>query len=186
MAHKSLSLKLKARGDKVKINFEKTELKASTSIGDFTQHIQKDLRSRFLRNSEHRHSVDFSNLLNNANEETKPAVHPNYENAEMKMVDYKNDEITEQDFNFVYKKPRNLNTEDENGQEFSLLDSSFVNKSHEFDKKVDIVYTIGCFDLFHQGHVQLIKRMRELGRKIIVGVHDSKRYNPKIYSKLIL
>lgn len=39
---------------------------------------------------------------------------------------------------------------------------------------VDKVYTIGCFDLFHEGHRILFQRMRQLGREIIVGVHDSR------------
>lgn len=39
---------------------------------------------------------------------------------------------------------------------------------------VDKVYTIGCFDLFHEGHRILFQRMRELGRTLIVGVHDSR------------
>ena len=46
----------------------------------------------------------------------------------------------------------------------------------ENDSRVDKVYTIGCFDLFHFGHVRLIERMREIGKKVIIGVHDSRRY----------
>ena len=42
------------------------------------------------------------------------------------------------------------------------------------DNRVDKVYTVGCFDLFHQGHVVLLQRMRQFGRKVIVGVHDSR------------
>ncbi|KAL5020983.1 hypothetical protein ScPMuIL_000138 [Solemya velum] len=40
--------------------------------------------------------------------------------------------------------------------------------------RVDKVYTIGCFDLFHKGHIRLLQRMREFGKQIIVGVHDSR------------
>jgi len=40
--------------------------------------------------------------------------------------------------------------------------------------RVDKIYTIGCFDLFHKGHVRLIQRMRTMGKKVIVGVHDSR------------
>lgn len=43
------------------------------------------------------------------------------------------------------------------------------------DNRVDKVYTIGCFDLFHYGHVRLIERMRTIGKKVIIGVHDSRR-----------
>lgn len=45
-------------------------------------------------------------------------------------------------------------------------------KTH--DDRVDRVYTVGCFDLFHQGHVRLLRRMRKLGKEVIVGVHDSR------------
>lgn len=41
----------------------------------------------------------------------------------------------------------------------------------------DKVYTIGCFDLLHEGHIKLFERMRKLGKQLIIGVHDSKRYN---------
>ena len=31
---------------------------------------------------------------------------------------------------------------------------------------VDRVYTVGCFDLFHNGHIRLLQRMRSLGRQV--------------------
>ncbi|KNC52435.1 uncharacterized protein AMSG_08414 [Thecamonas trahens ATCC 50062] len=33
-------------------------------------------------------------------------------------------------------------------------------------------YTVGCFDLFHDGHIRLLTRMREHAARIVVGVHD--------------
>jgi cytidyltransferase-like protein len=42
------------------------------------------------------------------------------------------------------------------------------------DGRADKVYTVGCFDLFHDGHRILLQRMRQLGREVIVGVHDSR------------
>ena len=33
-------------------------------------------------------------------------------------------------------------------------------------KRVDKVYTVGCFDLFHDGHVQLFQRLRNLGKQV--------------------
>lgn len=34
------------------------------------------------------------------------------------------------------------------------------------------IYTIGCFDFFHQGHINLFKNMRLYGKKLYVGIHD--------------
>lgn len=34
-----------------------------------------------------------------------------------------------------------------------------------------IVYTIGCFDLLHVGHIRFLKKSKELGSFLIVGVH---------------
>ena len=34
------------------------------------------------------------------------------------------------------------------------------------------IYTVGCFDFFHQGHINLLESMRNYGQKIIVGIHD--------------
>lgn len=42
------------------------------------------------------------------------------------------------------------------------------------ENKVDKIYTIGCFDLFHYGHKKLLENMRKLGKQVIVGVHDSR------------
>ncbi|CAL1537775.1 unnamed protein product [Lymnaea stagnalis] len=42
------------------------------------------------------------------------------------------------------------------------------------DARAERVYTVGCFDLFHHGHVRLLKEMRSFGKKVIVGVHDSR------------
>ncbi|MCH2207195.1 MAG: adenylyltransferase/cytidyltransferase family protein [Lentisphaerales bacterium] len=36
------------------------------------------------------------------------------------------------------------------------------------------VYVIGVFDLFHRGHVELLKRSKALGEKLIVAVNGDK------------
>lgn len=173
MAHKSLSLKLKARKElKANKSFAKYDLKGSASVENFIQ------------------------LMNTG--DLKQTEHPNFENVQMKMVDLRSNDHEQETSNFTYKRPRaNLYLEDQTGNDQdSLLSlsaspsttSTSDNESQSaFDKnakftlfindpnRVDKVYTIGCFDLFHHGHVELIKRMRQLGKKVIVGVHDSRR-----------
>ncbi|XP_060570081.1 uncharacterized protein LOC132728455 [Ruditapes philippinarum] len=46
--------------------------------------------------------------------------------------------------------------------------------SWKIRQKVDKIYTVGCFDLFHEGHIILMERLKELGSQVIVGVHDSR------------
>lgn len=46
----------------------------------------------------------------------------------------------------------------------------------ESDERVDKVYTVGCFDLFHRGHVNLLKNMRKLGKEVCVYVTEA--YKP--------
>ena len=153
MAHKSLAVKLRARIE-LKNKSKKMSKKNSTSA---------------------------ENLLEMINESNQ-TVHPDFENAEMKMVDITNNNITEQNVMYHYQKRKhfhsdiNLKAELENSEK--KYSNEKIQKQQQIvkitDNRVDKVYTIGCFDLFHHGHVQLINRMRELGKKVIVGVHDSR------------
>lgn len=38
------------------------------------------------------------------------------------------------------------------------------------------VYTIGCFDLFHRGHMNILTSLREFGNFIVCGIHDDQSY----------
>jgi cytidyltransferase-like protein len=38
------------------------------------------------------------------------------------------------------------------------------------------VYTIGCFDLFHRGHENVLNSLREFGYFIVAGIHDDESY----------
>jgi cytidyltransferase-like protein len=38
------------------------------------------------------------------------------------------------------------------------------------------VYTIGCFDLFHRGHQNVLMSLREFGAYIVAGIHDDESY----------
>ena len=35
-----------------------------------------------------------------------------------------------------------------------------------------IVFTNGCFDILHSGHLDLLKKAKELGTKLIVGINS--------------
>ena len=61
-----------------------------------------------------------------------------------------------------------------------------------FDTRVDRVYTVGCFDLFHTGHITLLQRMKALGKQvssICIGFIDLPLYiflPPRIYNSSTL
>lgn len=151
MAHKSLMLKLEARKAK---NAQKPELQRQRSAStDFNKLIE------FLNDD----TIDELNCSDRS-DKSDTSENTSYENVEMKTVDYdENDQIIENTTNFSYKRPKT---------NFSRSNSVI---SLELDTRVDKIYTVGCFDLFHHGHVKLIQRMREFGKKVIIGVHDSRR-----------
>ena len=151
MAHKSLSLKLEARTSKQPSH--QTKRKLSESSANLLKLI---------------YSEEASDL--NVKEEEA-----NFVKTEMKIVNYENNEIKDQNFNLEYKKVRN-NTRTSSLLVGDDLDVTATKGLAYVDNRVDKVYTVGCFDLFHHGHVKLIERMREIGKKVIVGVHDSRRY----------
>ena len=45
-------------------------------------------------------------------------------------------------------------------------ESSSESRKDEGSQKVDKVYTVGCFDLFHRGHEKLLKNMKSMGREV--------------------
>ena len=51
--------------------------------------------------------------------------------------------------------------------------SSNISLEFEFcnvDRKYNTMYTTGCFDIFHYGHLNIIKRTKEMCNYLIVGV----------------
>ena len=147
MAHKSLDLKLQARNAKRPIQLSRQSMSTST---DNLLHLLYQEQQNVNGLDDSSNKSDFENS--------------NYESAEMKMVDFEDDQIKDQNSNFSYKRPKN-----------GLMRSSSALSIEKADTRVDKVYTVGCFDLFHHGHIKLIERMREIGKKVIVGVHDSRR-----------
>lgn len=53
-----------------------------------------------------------------------------------------------------------------------------MHSNHKFDK----VFTVGCFDFCHEGHITLLNKLRKIGKKVIVGIHDD--YSIRILKKL--
>ena len=75
---------------------------------------------------------------------------------------------------------------DENIETFKVDRNSLLITRKDVDKHCDvtlkmirmdlyeIVYTIGCFDRLHTGHRILIETMKMYGKRVVVGIHDSK------------
>jgi len=49
---------------------------------------------------------------------------------------------------------------------------NIVNELKKKEKK--IVFTNGCFDILHAGHIKLLKKAKELGDVLIVGINKDK------------
>jgi len=60
--------------------------------------------------------------------------------------------------------------------------------------KYTTIYTIGCFDQFHEGHITILNKMKSMCDNLIVGIHDDhsletlKKLDPKdhdtIYTRM--
>jgi glycerol-3-phosphate cytidylyltransferase len=58
------------------------------------------------------------------------------------------------------------------------MESFFTNKESNFDihfdalidKKMTTILTYGTFDLLHYGHIEILRRARELGDRLVVGL----------------
>ena len=69
-----------------------------------------------------------------------------------------------------------LSTDKKNSLTTSRRLSEFSNKREPRPDDV-VVYMDGTFDLFHAGHVETMKRAKELGDYLVVGVHDDQTVN---------
>jgi len=52
------------------------------------------------------------------------------------------------------------------------LDAALERFTSEFRNKHKIVFTNGCFDLLHRGHIYYLSRARELGDVLVVGLNS--------------
>jgi hypothetical protein len=161
MAHKSLALKMAARKEQPAT--DKKSTKSAVTISSLPNSASAD---------------NLLHLLNSNIKQTSSNI-GNFVDTEMKMVDLTKNGDANQASNYQYKKRKSLISIDENECLQNTFSSKEINLKCDLalgiDQRVDKVYTIGCVDLFHHGHVQLIKRMRQFGKKVIVGVHDSRR-----------
>ena len=41
-------------------------------------------------------------------------------------------------------------------------------------EEYDEIYSVGCFDFFHKGHENILNYMKQIGKTVIVGVHDDR------------
>ena len=80
-----------------------------------------------------------------------------------------NDMLEQEVFKSATSHPKHLLTTSRRISEFS--------NKREPRPSDTIVYMDGTFDLFHIGHVETIKRARELGDYLIVGIHDDQTVN---------
>lgn len=51
--------------------------------------------------------------------------------------------------------------------ELTLQSCTDPESSTDESSVVDKVYTVGCFDLLHRGHIKLFKNMRHMGREVM-------------------
>ena len=41
-------------------------------------------------------------------------------------------------------------------------------------ERVDTVFTNGCFDIVHRGHIELLRYCQKLGNRVVVGINSDK------------
>lgn len=50
--------------------------------------------------------------------------------------------------------------------------ASIVEQLNDWGKEARVVFTNGCFDILHLGHVDYLKRSAQLGDKLVVGLNS--------------
>lgn len=57
-------------------------------------------------------------------------------------------------------------------QKTITIDTALKGFGDEFRKKHKIIFTNGCFDVLHRGHIYYLSRARELGDVLVVGLNS--------------
>ncbi len=89
-------------------------------------------------------------------------------------LDHRNPSFRDQHRDLVIKKLTKLGFKELNGDNNREDNLHYVhffrNTKHSLMEK--IVFTNGCFDIIHAGHIDLLRRARELGSKLVVGINS--------------
>ncbi|KAK3603925.1 hypothetical protein CHS0354_042934 [Potamilus streckersoni] len=158
LAHASLRHKLTARGNPETHSKERLPEDSCQKTESKTQAVTNAIQTKQMKEEEE--ETEDKESFSYASKDTSPTKR--FNSVDLVKGEYMSDEEEKDDL-----------------PETDLLSRSLT-RSHSIPileisrKKVDKVYTVGCFDLFHKGHVILIKRMKEIGKQVIVGVHDSR------------
>lgn len=129
-----------------------------------TYEIEQTLRKRF----------DYSKINYLMLMMIDPTVHfhiiPRYEQT----VEFCNKEFTDKYWPTQPNLEHNINLDETLSKEllttFRADFSSFDIPNSLSSKKYNRMYTSGCFDIFHQGHLNIIKKTKELCDHLVVGV----------------
>lgn len=57
-------------------------------------------------------------------------------------------------------------------QSVTKFGTRVLSKEDISEARPKVVFTNGCFDILHKGHIELLKRSKELGNKLIVGINS--------------
>lgn len=102
-----------------------------------------------------------------------PAVHFHIIPRYQQPVYFNNNDYQDSDWPNPPNLGKSLIIEDKHFHSLlQTLRKDFAGEPHQAShtKPYNNIYTSGCFDLFHQGHLNILKKSKEIGEQLIVGV----------------
>ncbi|XP_074656668.1 uncharacterized protein LOC141909887 isoform X2 [Tubulanus polymorphus] len=147
--------------------------------------VRRTIKQQQQRNSSYKPNIQINSIMTRVNHHvTDDETAADIRKRKLVPNESTNGKINEQLQNIEQQNKRVLNRTSSSGSDEDDYNSSgqVVPRRYSspiintLNPKVDKVYTIGCFDLFHHGHVTLLQRMKSLGRQTVIGVHDSRSY----------